>query len=95
MFTLFPKPPLNDNEAAAYLGITCDQRQTWKPHIAKDKAKARGMMAILRTLAGNTLGTSEKILKIVYQGTVRPNLEYSSIAWSTTANTNQQAFGKV
>ena len=60
LFTLFPKPPLKDDEAAAYLGITFDQRQTWKPHIAKAKAKARGRMAILRTLAGNTLGASEK-----------------------------------
>ena len=52
-------------------------------------------MAILRKLAGTTWGASEKVLKTVYQGTVRPHLEYGSTAWSTTAKTNQQALDKV
>ena len=64
-------------------------------HIAKVEAKARRRMAILRKLAGTTWGASEKILKTVYQETVRPHLEYGSTAWSTTAKTNQQALDKV
>ena len=38
---------------------------------------------------------NEKILKTVYEGTVRPHLEYASSAWSTTAKTNQQVLDKV
>ncbi|XP_041374190.1 uncharacterized protein LOC121387231 [Gigantopelta aegis] len=46
-------------------------------------------------LAGTSWGANETILKRVYQGTVRPHLEYGSSAWSTTAETNQQALDKV
>ena len=105
LFTLSPKQKagtitlggtlLKEDEGATYLGITFDKRQTWKQHIAKVEAKARRRLAILRKLAGTTWGASEKILKTVYQGTVRPHLEYGSTAWSTTAKTNQQALDKV
>ena len=87
--------PLKEDEEATYLGVTFDKRQTWKQHIAKAEGKARRKMAILRKLAGTTWGASEKVLKTVYQGTVRPHLEYGSTAWSTTAKTNQQALDKV
>ena len=40
-------------------------------------------------------GASNKTLKTVSQGTVRPHLEYGSTAWSTTAKTDQQALDKV
>ena len=102
LFTLSPKQkagsitlggtPLKEDEEATYLGITFDKRQTWKQHIAKAEARTRRRLAILRKLAW---GASEKILKTVYQGTVRPHLEYGSTAWSTTAKTNQQALDKV
>ena len=103
LFTLSPKAgtitlgatPMKEDEEATYLGITFDKRQTWKQHIAKVEAKARSRPAILRKLAGTTWGVSEKILRTVYHGTVRPHLEYGSSAWSTTAKINQQALDKV
>ena len=105
LFTLSPKQkagtitlggtPLKEDEEATYLGVTFDKRQTWKQHIAKAEAKARRRLAILRKLAGTIWGASEKMLKTVYQGTVRPHLEYGSTVWSTTAKTNQQALDKV
>ena len=105
LFTLVPKQkagtitlagtPLKEDQGATYLGITFDKRQTWKQHIAKAEAKARRRMAILRKLAGTTCLASEKVLKTVYQGTVRPHLEYGSTASSTTVATNQQALDKI
>ena len=102
LFTLSPKQkagtnnlggtPLKEDEEATYLGIIFDKRQIWKQHIVKAEAKARRRLAIL---AGTTWVASEKILKTVYQGTIRPHLEYGSRAWSTTAKTNQQAFDNV
>ena len=87
--------PLREDDEATYLGVTFDRRQTWKTHIARAEAKARRKLAILRKLAGTTWGASEKILKTVYQGTVRPHLEYSSTAWSTSAKTNLKALDTV
>ena len=75
--------PLSQDNEATYLGVTFDKRLTWKSHISKAKAKARHKIAILCKLAGTTWGASEKILKTVYQGTVRPHLKYGSTTWST------------
>ena len=105
LFTLSPKQkvgtftlggtPLKEDGEATYLGITFDKRQTWKQHISKAEVKARRRLAILRKLACTIWGASEQILKTVYQGAVRPHVEYGSTAWSNTAKTNQQALDKV
>jgi len=105
LFTLSPKQkagtirlgntPLKEDEEATYLGVTFDKKMTWKSHITKAEMKARRKLAILRKLAGTTWGANEKTLKTVYQGSVRPHLEYGSTAWSTCAKTTQQALDKV
>ena len=87
--------PLRSDEEATYLGVTFDKKQTWKPHIQQAEAKARRKLAILRKLAGTDWGAKTNILKQVYQGAVRPHLEYGSTAWSTTAKTHQQTLDKV
>ncbi len=86
---------LKEEDEATYLGVTFDKRQTWKPHISRIEGTARRKLASMHKLAGTTWGANEQILKTIYQGTVRPTMEYSSAAWFTTAKTNQQALDKV
>ena len=105
LFTLSPKAKagkitlgettLQTEEEVTYLGVTFDKRLTWKAHIEKAEAKARRKLAIMRKLAGTSWGANEKILKQVYQGTVRPHLEYSSTAWSTAAPSHLKTLDKV
>ena len=82
---------LKEEDEATYLGVTFDKRLTWKPHTLRTEGKARKKLTIMRKLAGTTWGANEQILKAVYEGSVRPVLEYSSTAWPTTAKTNQQS----
>ncbi|XP_063417711.1 uncharacterized protein LOC134700284 [Mytilus trossulus] len=49
----------------------------------------------MRKLAGTKWGANEKILKSVYQGNVRPYLEYGSSAWMTAAKSHHQTLDKV
>ena len=78
-----------------YLGVTFDKRLTWNQHVQRAETKARRKLNIMRKLAGTTWGANEKILKQVYQSTVRPHLEYGAGAWMTTAQTHQNTLGKV
>ena len=87
--------PLAEVDEATYLGVTFDKRQTWRPHINRVEGMARRKLTIMRKLAGTTWGANEQILKTMYQGTVRPTMEYSSSTWATTAKTNQQTLDKV
>ena len=105
LFSLSPKQqagtlkmgttPLKEGNEATYLGVIFDKRQTWKPQIAHAEGKARKKLSIMRKLAGTTWGADEQILKKMYQGTVRPHLEYSSPAWSSSAKTNLHCLDKV
>ena len=86
---------LTCEDEVTYLGVTFDRRLTWKPRVTKAEEKARRKLAITRKLAGTSWGANGKILKQVYQGSVRPHLEYGSTAWTTTAKTHQQTLDKV
>ena len=87
LFTLSPKKQvspikigthtLKEEYEATYSGVTFDKRLTWKLHTLCIEGKARKKLAILRKLAGATWGANEQILKTVYEGSVRPILEYS------------------
>ena len=87
--------PIKFEDQQTYLGVTFDKRLTWKPHIMNAEGKARRKLNIMRKLAGSQWGANEKILKSVYQGTVRPHLEYGSSSWMTAAKTHQHALDKV
>ncbi|OOY33764.1 hypothetical protein BOV88_13545 [Solemya velum gill symbiont] len=105
LFTLSPKTqsvkltlddtPLKMEDQQTYLGVTFDKRMTWKQHITSAEAKARRKLNIMRKLAGTKWGANEKILKSVYQGNVRPHLEYGSSAWMTAAKSHHQTLDKV
>ena len=86
---------LKEEDQATYIGVTFDKRLTWKTHTLCTEGKARKKLAIMRKLAGTTWGANEQILKTVYEGSVRPVLEYSSAAWCTTAKTNQQSLDNI
>ena len=86
---------LKYEDQQTYLGVIFDKRMTWKQHINQAEGKARRKLNILRKLAGTTWGATDKILKSVYQGTVRPHLEYGSSSWMTAAKTHLQTLDKV
>ena len=73
-------------DAATYLGVTFYKRQTWKPHINHVERIACRKLSIMCKLAGTTWDANEQILKTIYQGTVRPIMEYSLATWSTTSS---------
>ena len=68
---------LKEEDEATYLCVTFDKRLTWKTHTLRTERKALKKLAIMRKLAGTTWGANEQILKTVYEGLVRPVLEYS------------------
>ena len=49
----------------------------------------------MKKLAGTQWGANENILKTMYQGSVRPHLEYGSNSWMTAAQSHQQSLQRV
>ncbi|GFR92518.1 LOW QUALITY PROTEIN: reverse transcriptase-like protein [Elysia marginata] len=71
-----------------------DKRLTWKPHIQKINQKAIRRSQIMKKLSGTKWGANSKILRQVYQGYIRPVMEYASPAWSTAATSNLTSLSK-
>ncbi|GFR88296.1 reverse transcriptase-like protein [Elysia marginata] len=86
--------PLPTEDTPTFLGITLDKRLTWKPHIQKINQKAIRRSQIMKKLSDTKSGANSKILRQVYQGYIRPVMEYASPAWSTTATSNLTSLSK-
>ena len=105
LFTLSPKETVKKlamgtttikmEDQQTYLGVTYDKRLTWNHHITQAEMKARRKLNIMRKLAGTEWGSNEQVLKSVYQGAVRPHLEYGSNSWMTAAKTHLETLDKV
>ena len=82
--------PLCASGGSSILGSDFDKRMTWKSHLTNAETKAMQNLAILRNIAGTNCqwGAHEKILKSVYQSTIRPVLEFGSTEWMASAKGN-------
>ena len=65
---------LRKEDTPTYLGVTYDQRLTWKAQTDQAETRAKLRLSLMRRLAGTTWGADAKILKTVYTGSVRPAL---------------------
>jgi hypothetical protein len=65
------------------LGITFDNRLTWKAYITGAKAKAGKRMNVLRSLAGTNWGADQGMLPRIIEIFILSTLEYGSIAYGS------------
>ena len=78
-----------------YLGVTFDNRLTWKQQTERFEARANERLALIKELAGTTRGADTVTLRRLYSGRVRPVLEYGMTAWGTTAKSNFDRVSKL
>ena len=69
-----------------YLGVTIDDRLTFKKHIYNRICAAKRKLMILRRVLDNVWGPKPSICKWAYTGIVRPAFTYGSIVWAGAAN---------
>ena len=82
-------------DTPTYLGVKLDRRLTWGPQISQMESKAVKKMAVMKKLSGTKWGANARILKQVYTGYVRPQLEYGATSWGTASKTNTSKLSKV
>ena len=86
---------LQQDDSPTYLGITFDQRLTWKQHLQKAETKAKTRLSLMRKLAGSTWGADSQTLKKMYTGYVRPVMEYGMTAWCTSAKSHTDRLNRI
>ena len=65
------------------------------PQIEKMERSNLQKLALMRKLAGTTMGADSSILTKVYTATVRPTMEHASTTWGTAAKANKNRLDKV
>ena len=87
--------PIPQTDTPTFLGVKLDYRLTWKPHIDAVRVTLIRILALMKKLAGTSLGANSAVLKQVYTGYVRPVMEYGSTSWSTSASSNKAVLDRV
>ena len=64
-----------------YLGITFDQKLTWKTHILNTAKKASIALGRCRRMCGKNWGLNPKMTLWLYTRVIRPMVTYGSIVW--------------
>jgi hypothetical protein len=74
------------SKTAKYLGVTLDDKLSWKPHIENMIKKAKRSLMAVRSVIGRTWGPSLACARWSWTSVVRPALTYGSIVWSRVAS---------
>ena len=69
-----------------YLGVTLDDKLSWKQHIENITKKATMSLAQCRKMIGNNWGLNPKISRWMYTALVRPILSYACPVWINAIN---------
>jgi ribonuclease HI len=73
------------------LGVTLDDKLSWRPHIENKIKKAKLTLMAIRSTIGKSWGPSPMCARWSWTGVIRPALTYGAIVWSRTAS---QAWAK-
>ena len=78
------------SETVKYLGVTLDNKLTWKTHIDEKTTACKKLMVMLNSNLRGMHAPKPKLSKWAYTGVVRPKLLYACMTWGNSINTVQQ-----
>ena len=70
-----------------YLGVTLDERLTWKPLIMYLKEKCTKRLPILRHVANKKWGSDRKTIRMLYLSIIQSQLNYASFLYNSACPT--------
>jgi hypothetical protein len=74
------------SKTAKYLGVTLDDKLSWRPHIENKIKKAKRTLMAIRSVIGKSWGPSPECAKWSWTGVIRPSLTYGAIVWSRSTS---------
>lgn len=71
-----------------FLGLCFDEKLTWNIRIQQRINKCKRVLNIMKCLVGNDWGADRRMLKRIYIGLIRRNIDYGSIVYGSAAKTH-------
>ena len=78
-----------------YLGVVIDKRLSFHSHMKHTTKKVQSRLNAMRAISGLAGGANSKVLKKVYQATVRPILDYGCVAVAFAPKTSYEKLEKL
>ena len=78
------------SETVKYLGVTLDNKLTWKPHLEDKTTASKKLIVMLNSNLRGMHTPKSRLSKWAYTGVVRPKLLYACMTWGNSINTIQQ-----
>ena len=78
------------SDSVKYLGVTIDNKLTWKKHLDEKTTACKKLMVMLNSNLRGMHAPKPKLSKWAYTGVVRPKLLYACMTWGNSINTVQQ-----
>ena len=78
------------SETVKYLGVTLDNKISWKQHIENKITACKKLMVMLNSNLRGMQAPKPKLSKWAYTGVVRPKLLYACMTLGNAINTLQQ-----
>ena len=69
-----------------YLGLTLDQKLTFKSHIEEKCLKAKRLLNLTKQVVGREWGLSPQKVMWVYNSIVKPQITYGALVWANKIN---------
>ena len=71
------------SDSVKYLGVTLDNKLTWKSHIENKTVTCKKLMVMLNSNLRGMLAPKPRLSKWAYTGLVRPKMLYACMTWGT------------
>lgn len=78
-----------------FLGVIFDNRLTWNKHVNYIVDKCKKRINLLRSLTGQTWGSSTRALLTIYRALVRPIIEYADIAYDNAPKSTLEKLDQI
>lgn len=73
-------------ETTNYLGVTLDEKLSWKPHIENTLSKCLTNLRHITAAFKKKVSSKPKLIKWIYTEAIRPKLTYCSMIWAHRVN---------
>ena len=80
--------PIDFRRETRFLGMTVDDRLSWRPHLLALKMKAMRALNILKCLSGTNWGGDRQSLLLLYRSLIRSKIDYGCVVYQAASQTN-------
>ena len=80
--------PINFEREVKFLGMTVDNRLSWRPHLLALKTKSMKALNILKCLSGTSWGADRQSLLLLYRSIIRSKIDYGCVVYQAATKTN-------